>query len=234
MIPYTQYKYDGNVTAYPVNYMRNQALLMVQTELVVLIDGDFLPSDGLYDRFAPSSPSYTRDVEAMHNDRVFVVPCFMQTQKWVDHPHNKTALVGDDRLGPPYDPPGRPHHHLTDYTRWTNANADYDIAYRFFYEPYVVQSMRRAPFWDERFVYYGFDKVVYHYTLDRLGARYTVLHDQFVMHLPHPRDAWYESDGKKASDDAAVLHKLVDSVLSEWGDTQNRDWRLAGQEEAEK
>ena len=36
---------------------------------------------------------------------------------------------------------------------------DYNIRYRFWYEPYLLMSPRYMPFFDSRFVYYGFDKV---------------------------------------------------------------------------
>ena len=36
--------------------------------------------------------------------------------------------------------------------------------------------------------------------------------------------------GRKASDDAAVLHRLVDSTLAEWGDDELIDWREAAEE----
>ncbi len=222
-----------NITAYPVNYMRNQALLLVRTVLFVLLDGDFVPDAGLYARFSASSPTYAAALEAASDDEVLVVPCFFQMNRFAPVPPNKTALLTDTTLGGPSDPPGRPHHGVTDYARWRAATADYAIDYQFFYEPYFVQATRRAPFWDERFVYYGFDKVVYVYVLARLGFKFTVLADHFAVHKPHPRDPWYEASGKKASDDAE-LHLLVDRVLREWGDTANEDWRLRGQQQQQQ
>jgi hypothetical protein len=216
-----------NITNYPVNYMRNQALLLVRTELYLLLDGDFVVDAGIYERFSPTSPTYAASLEALSDDEVFVVPCFFQMNRFAPVPANKTALFADPMVGGPSDPPGRPHHGVTDYAKWRTATSDYAIDYQFFYEPYLVQATRRAPFWDERFVYYGFDKVVYIYVLEQLGFRFKVLANHFAVHKPHPRDPWYEASGKKASDDAE-LHLLVDRVLREWGDSENLDWRSRG------
>jgi hypothetical protein len=232
-IRYSVFMYHDamNVSSYPVNVMRNHALQQVRTELVVLLDGDFVPDASLYARFSPMNPTYAASLEATNDGQVLVVPCFFQMNRFAPVPANKTALFNDTTVGGPSDPRGRPHHGVTDYAKWRTATSDYLVDYQFFYEPYFVQATRHTPFWDERFVYYGFDKVVYMYVLDRLGFRFKVLADHFVVHKPHPRDPWYEASGKKASDDAE-LHELVDRVLREWGDTENADWRTRGQEVA--
>lgn len=228
-IRYSIFMYNDprNITAYPVNYMRNQALLLVRTELYLLLDGDFIVDAGLYARFSPTSSTYAAALEAASDDEAFIVPCFFQMNRFAPVPADKAALFTDTTIGGPSDPPGRPHHGLTDYAKWRTTTADYSIDYGFFYEPYLVQATRRAPFWDERFVYYGFDKVMYIYVLKQLGFRFTVLANHFAVHKPHPRDPWYEASGKKASDDVE-LHQLVDRVLREWGDTENLDWRTRG------
>jgi hypothetical protein len=103
---------------------------------------------------------------------------------------------------------------VTDYESFKTASQDYAVEFQFFWEPYMVLSMRRAPLWDERFVYYGFDKVVYSYVLDKLDYHFTVLADHFIVHLPHPRDPWYEDSGRKASDAGKSLPTDVERRLS--------------------
>jgi GT2 family glycosyltransferase len=50
--------------------------------------------------------------------------------------------------------------------------------------------VKKIPLFDERFLYYGDDKVMYHFLMNMLGFRYFVLPNNFIIHLKHHYGDW--------------------------------------------
>lgn len=199
-LTYTIYSNPSNdLSSYPVNVLRNIGLGHVSTELCVLADGDMVPDRHLY--AALSTRKYDEALSAALNKVALVLPIFNLSATAAGAippiPDNKPALLAALRSGEAQiklDHPRRPHHSLTDYPRWQTDTRDYDIRYRFWYDPYLIISPRTAPFFDPRFVYYGFDKVTYMWLLHLLGFRFRVLSDHFLVHVPHKADAGWQAD----------------------------------------
>ena len=65
---------DGGLGLYPINAARNAALRLATTELVLLLDVDFLPSTGLHSTVAGSAAELRR--RCVEERRLLVLPAF--------------------------------------------------------------------------------------------------------------------------------------------------------------
>uniref|UniRef100_A0A7S4GPG5 Hexosyltransferase n=1 Tax=Eutreptiella gymnastica TaxID=73025 RepID=A0A7S4GPG5_9EUGL len=142
---------SDDLRLYPINVLRNIGLGHVKTELCVLADGDMIPNKKLYEDVISSKyPSFVADVQ----HTAFVLPIFHlaqseETGQIPPVPGEKSALLSALDRGEvkvTLDHPRRPHHFLTDYNRWKSDTRDYNIRYRFWYEPYLLMSPRYMPF----------------------------------------------------------------------------------------
>jgi glycosyltransferase-like protein LARGE len=213
---------DESEIRYPVNTLRNRALSAAHTELVYMVDGDFIPSEGLYGWIMDNYDEILRASNQPDRPAAYVVPIFMQTNRFDDRPATQAdmlAALQAGKAGRPGDPADRPHHGLVDYDRWATAVDPYRIDFRFFFEPYLVVSLRQVPEWDQRFAYYGFDKCMHAYTMDRMGFEFFVIPEHFTVHLPHPQESWSTALNGTAPADSPTVLRLVDQVLDEFGDT---------------
>jgi len=174
---------------YPVNVLRNHAVRLSSTEFVLTADIDFLPSITLWKNFMSKYDHYSR----LSKDTVFVVPAFASSQKKFELiPHTKNEIISawrastiswnTDKI--------RPHHIPTLYEKWFTATSDYPIVYRFWYEPYTILNVQNVPDYDERWKYYGFDKVQYNLELARMGYKFLVLGQDFIIHVAHDINPW--------------------------------------------
>mmetsp|Transcript_13170 Transcript_13170/g.24304 ORF Transcript_13170/g.24304 Transcript_13170/m.24304 type:complete len:548 (-) Transcript_13170:164-1807(-) len=79
-IPSKEVQCEAYDTLYPVNKLRNEALRAVQSQLVFLVDVDFMPSKGLYKSLAGEDEGETlyRSLAAKrrHAPRALVIPAF--------------------------------------------------------------------------------------------------------------------------------------------------------------
>ncbi len=176
---------DGRGVAdwvYPVNIMRNRALQLVETRQLMLIDGDFIPSDSMQ-QIARTG------VEGLAAGSVLLVPPFQSranvTSAGVadpqvvaallrskvslikaveayseaaagDHHHNEAAAAAVAQ--PAIAPYGPFLAWQVDYARWWEAADDYVVQSIFESEPYyVISTSAQLPF-DERYVGFGGDK----------------------------------------------------------------------------
>ena len=177
---------DGRGVAdwvYPVNIMRNRALQLVETRQLMLIDGDFIPSDSMQ-QIARTG------VEGLAAGSVLLVPPFQSranvTSAGVadpqvvaallrskaslikaveayseaaagDHHHNEAAAAAAVAQ-PAIAPYGPFLAWQVDYARWWEAADDYAVQSIFESEPYyVISTSAQLPF-DERYVGFGGDK----------------------------------------------------------------------------
>ena len=178
------YKREGYF--YPVNYLRNVALKGVRTPYILIIDGDFLPSYGLY-------PYLRKAAELlMTTKRALVVPAF-EAQENIPFPRNKSTLVKlmkkeVVRSFHPYFEGHTP----TNYTKWVQSSYPYIVKWAKNYEPYVFVGSDIVKY-DQTFVGYGWNKVSHIAELKAQGYEFVVLPDPFILHYPHPRSSDYRN-----------------------------------------
>ena len=58
----------------------------------------------------------------------------------------------------------------------------------------MIGNIEEMPFYDERFIYYGDDKVYYHHWMNLMGFKYFVLPDHFITHLWHKQSPWSKKE----------------------------------------
>jgi glycosyltransferase-like protein LARGE len=196
---------DPAVGLYPFNAVRNRALMLVRSELVLLLDVDFLPSASL--------PAHYRARPRAHRDLVqqlvagraaLVLPAFETADRSEagrgvaaaaaagGKPAALAALAAGQLL--PFQVAQYAKGHTpTNYSRWPEASQAYEVAYEMGYEPYVVVPRRFVPFYDERFRGYGRDKIVHLAHLATLGVSFWVHPDAYVVHSPHRKAATFRA-----------------------------------------
>ncbi|XP_022823754.1 LARGE xylosyl- and glucuronyltransferase 2-like [Spodoptera litura] len=168
---------------YPVNYLRNVALANVNTPYVFLMDVDFVPMVDLYSHLKAA----IKLINPYPQKKCLVVAAFESQRYRSSVPRSKAALLS--RLAARELAPFRQHewprgHRPTNYTRWTTANAPYEVEWQSDYEPYLVVH-RSVPKYDTRFSGFGWNKVSHSVELRAQGYRAVVLPGAFVVHTPH-------------------------------------------------
>jgi len=191
---------EADALLYPVNALRNLALKQARTELIFLLDADFVPSANLR-RELHADP---RMLEQLASSRtVLVVPAF-EADANQPLPRQQASLAALAHASPPlasgfhvgHFPAG---HAPTDYGRWFDAAAPYEVGFEEHFEPYVVVSRRWVPQYDERFRGYGMNKVAHLYATAACGAKFVVQPRGFVVAHEHGKSgAWQATFGSKA------------------------------------
>mmetsp|Transcript_13887 Transcript_13887/g.44486 ORF Transcript_13887/g.44486 Transcript_13887/m.44486 type:complete len:715 (+) Transcript_13887:44-2188(+) len=174
---------------YPINFLRNVAWHLAPTEQLLLLDVDFMPSEGLHASLRARWPRLRR-VRGLQR-AVFVVPAFEMTGQypWPKDKAELYSMVLDGQVKPVHEDKLASAHGATSYRRWYTATNAYEVEYQLQYEPYVLIA-KDAPAYDDKFVGYGQDKVSHAYELSLADYRFVVLPDVFVIHLDHPVPKW--------------------------------------------
>ncbi|PSC73160.1 Glycosyltransferase LARGE2 [Micractinium conductrix] len=183
------------VGLYPVNALRNKALQLSQTEIVLLLDADFLPNRALSDMIHDQR-MYDQLRRVTGYRQGIVLPAFETID---DGEEGKStalkAIKSRDVLhelfkrgelrGFHMDHYNRGHR-ATDHSRWFETNISYRIPYEEGFEPYVLVQRRFVPWYDERFKGYRKNKVVHLMHMFRLGLEFASTPHGYVVHSPHP------------------------------------------------
>ena len=192
---------NAEMPLYPINALRNLAMSHAPTELVFLLDVDFVPSAGLLRELG-------RDHRLLHQLRTsrtaLVIPAFEVSP---DHrlPRQQAAL--SSLLGGCSPPAASPFHcshfpagHMpTDFARWLTASERYTVDYALNYEPYIIANRRWLPPYDERFRGYGHNKISHVYAVAAAGATFEVMPRHFVCAHEHPKStSWAATFGSAA------------------------------------
>jgi len=192
---------DGETALYPINALRNLAMSHAATELVFLLDVDFVPSAGLLRELG-------HDHRLLHQLKTtrtaLVIPAFEVSP---DHrlPRQQAAL--SSLLGGCSPPAASPFHcsHFpaghtpTDFARWLTASERYAVEYALNFEPYVVVSRKWLPLYDERFRGYGHNKISHLYAVAAAGATFEVMPRHFVCAHEHTKSkSWAATFGSTA------------------------------------
>lgn len=201
----------ANKTRYPVNNLRNMALLNSRTPLIMILDADFVTSKNMHDYL-----SEVGQREILNNDKkqVYVVPAFSSDLRPHKLPKTKSDLLRavSSRTVIPVNEKICPKcHGPTNYKRWYDATEPYNVLYRWIYEPYLMLNKDHlAELFDERLKGYGFDKNSHVFTLATYGYEFIVLPDPFVIHMNHETADW---DGGNLLEQQFESLKIVCDIL---------------------
>ncbi|KAL3685628.1 hypothetical protein R1sor_003650 [Riccia sorocarpa] len=189
---------------YPINAMRNVALNMAVTDLVLILDADFVPSKRMHDTLAGDESFYNQLLRmAVQERQMLVVPAFeasigryddLQTSK-ATYPTTYQELKEKwtEGVAMAFHCFHFPRGHMpTNYERFFSSTSEpYKVKYREYYEPYTVCARTLVPQFDPRFRGYGMNKISHAYHCASMGMGFTVLPEVFVWSLPHRKSqAW--------------------------------------------
>uniref|UniRef100_A0A1E1XN45 Beta-1,4-glucuronyltransferase 1 n=1 Tax=Amblyomma sculptum TaxID=1581419 RepID=A0A1E1XN45_AMBSC len=181
--------YDLGVS-YPVNLLRNVARRNALTEFVLVLDVDLLPNDGLHAMFVAFARENRLFVESHRDDKtVYVAPAF-EVREGVPSPRDKASLLQRVEAMD-----ARPFYlelcwkcqKHTDYEAWQREPPGdrlavlFEVLWRDPWEPFYF-GRNSAPFYDERFRQYGFNRISQVCELHVSGYKFSVLDNAFVVH----------------------------------------------------
>jgi len=239
-VPEPKLPYDG---LYPVNALRNVAMDESPSDLVFLLDVDFLCSRGLQEQLLTCPGGLRNYLKSQRSDsRVLVVPAFeLKVQDESASrglPEDFATLQSCKDTVLPFHVEHFPAgHRATNFSRWTrlvqHSHSErpwaFDVNYEEFFEPYIVFDRTQAPRFDERFRGYGLNKCSFSRHCHSLGFKFAVLVEgaHFVVAKEHPRSSsWRHVYGSGADPAEALrlgliwrlfLRGLPDAELSSTG-----------------
>ena len=175
---------------YPVNWLRNLALSRADSKYIFVTDGDFVPSLRLYRVLL----KHLNDLEkAGRTNTVLIVPAFEMLISTMKTPGTRDELLRDYKLGlvDYFHRAAWPAaHNVTDFTKWKTATKPYVLPRQKpcndIFEPYVVMSKQKSPYFPETLLERRKNKIAYQYELCMSGFEYMVIHDGFLIHKHHP------------------------------------------------
>ncbi|CAG0883631.1 unnamed protein product [Darwinula stevensoni] len=207
---------EGNF--YPVNFLRNVGLQNVNTPYVFLTDVDFLPSYDLYEVLKKAVAVMKMNLKK----KALIVPAF-ETQRYrLTFPKSKAKLLELLDMGTIIT--FRYHvwtkgHFPTDYARWRTATTPYPVEWEPDFEPYVVVGAD-VPFYDTRFVGFGWNKVSHIMELEAQGYEFDVLPNAFIIHMPHAPSldiARFRSSAQYRKCLKILKHEFVEELTKKYG-----------------
>lgn len=209
---------------YPTNAVRNRALFIAQTEIVLLLDVDFVVDLSLVTSLE-NEKTYQELKSALDNHNALVLPAF---EAWDQSDWGKKLALDAVKQGKQFItqkfmynvvigfhmshyPQG---HEKTNYWRWINTTRAYKVQYQLGFEPYILMSRKFVPYYDERFRGYYWNKVEHLMHISLQNRFSFVIHPtSFVVHVPHrkPSTKWRtKRSGQKERNHVMFLEALED------------------------
>lgn len=178
----------------PFNALRNRALLIVKTEIVVVLDVEFLPPEELPRIFSVQT-EYQSTLVFLYNNAVIVLPAFETTAGGIEGQDLAVKLAKGSKQKMTEAIVGRQARQYqvsenekgqqaTNYTEWLTSTAHYPATFEEGYEPYVIAARKYLPWYDERFRGHGRDRIVATYNMAGF-LTFTVHPTAFVVQQPH-------------------------------------------------
>jgi hypothetical protein len=170
---------------YPINFMRNVALDNAQTEFVFLVDVDFIPNIGLFERIADNMKALSMS----RSRRALVVPAFESKQKDFVFPASKDELLlmmQNNMISIFHYECWPKGQEATNYDKWAKTSEPYTVEWEPSYEPFIIVR-KDVPKFDRRFVGYGWDKVSHIMEMAASDYEFIILPFDFIIHLPHEK-----------------------------------------------
>ncbi|KAL0030501.1 hypothetical protein WJX79_010997 [Trebouxia sp. C0005] len=140
---------------YPFNALRNHALLLVKTEVVLLLDVDFVPPEELSRIFA-ARQEYQSTLVYLYNNAVIVLPAFETLQGGAEGQQLALKLAKGSKekmMEAIVDRQVRQYQvseyekgqRATDYTTWLTSDIHYNAKFEEGYEPYMISARKNVP-----------------------------------------------------------------------------------------
>lgn len=212
---------------YPINYLRNVALLEARRQhlrfnisldqsATLLVDVDFRPSSNLHKMLhSKRSENYI-----LKRGEIVVCPAFESNtttcptnistlKELVDkkqaegfHQSHFPQGHGPTQFDIFWDKSLHCHDVLFENLEDHFWDESYSVRYKDLFEPYIVMASSNVPFYDERFQGYGLNKVSHLASVSREKGEFLVLPGVFLVAPAHKRsDAWGKIYGNSQSDD---------------------------------
>ena len=220
---------------YPINALRNRAIKIAKTELVFMLDVDFVASADLgLDPPGYRDPLvYNQMLDLTAEKKALVLPAFEIIKRKQDlvlgqNFARNMAVSGKSTMRENYlsgkidafngeDAPWG--HGPTNTAKWINI--DSSITYRAFYEPkyepFLVLNKKVLPWCDERFVGYGGDKIAFINQLKGIGFTFHVHPFGYVIHVPHVKtkaSTTFVQAKRRGESDMDNLRSLVETEVA--------------------
>lgn len=211
-------------TLYPANAVRNRALMLAETDIVLLLDADFVVSNTLAN-VAADAVAYSEMLDVLEQGAAMVIPAF---EAWDSGEQGRLIATESVKQGKEYIVDAyhsnlvmgfhMAHYHQghgkTDHSRWANTTEAYQINYQIGFEPYVLMARKLVPWYDERFRGYYWNKVCHlmHIAFQH-RFRFIVYPEAFVVHVPHktPPTKWRtRASGQKEKNYALFSEAITD------------------------
>ncbi|GAM24858.1 hypothetical protein SAMD00019534_080330 [Acytostelium subglobosum LB1] len=179
----------ANNTRYPVNNLRNLAIINARTDFILIMDADFVIPSGTHDYLIP----YVQVAQTMKDKLAFVFPSFSSSLDPSLLPNTKAELL--DLIKQGHVNPSNLNvcpkcHGPTDYEQWYSADMAYKAQYKWNYEPYLLFDRTQTELFDEVFKGYGFDKNSHVFTMAVMGFKFFVQPESFIIHINHEQANW--------------------------------------------
>eukprot|EP00879_Flechtneria_rotunda_P010851 GHRR01011340.1.p1 GENE.GHRR01011340.1~~GHRR01011340.1.p1 ORF type:complete len:323 (+),score=75.49 GHRR01011340.1:846-1814(+) len=184
---------------FPINTMRNYALLQARTPLVAMVDVDLIVSNALL-QWLLKKQNYDQLREMTRGKSVVVLPAFEtapQRNMTLAHELADTAaMMTKQQLAKLVQKRliyqfalylFRQGHNCTDYAKWFRAAQPYDVEYHDGYEPWFIIDRFRNPWYDVSFRGYGWNKVSHVINIYYQKYKFLAHPTGFIVHRQHSR-----------------------------------------------
>lgn len=175
----------------PINYLRNVLVNNSRTPFAFFVDIDLVPSRTLYEHLKQLVRKFMSDPG---KKQLLVVPAFQMFDDLKSStPTNKKQLLpflsNETIVGYGMKRNWKLGHRPTDYARWVNATQPYQATFANAYEPYVVIRQDNEARYNEVLLERMGDKNAYSRLLYKMGYKFFVIPEDFIVHIPHPMSA---------------------------------------------
>lgn len=188
---------------YPINSLRNLALAQASTDLVFLVDVDFIPSSSMHQILTDGDTYSTllKKSKSKTTPCVFVVPAFELNSDILLPRHQPVLPSTKSQIVEMYKNQQvvgfhtghfAPGHKATNFEYWITTDSIYQVKYQEGFEPYIIGSRKALPRYNEQFRGYGMNKITHLFEVNEMGFNFLVLPQVFVVSLPHPPSSSYK------------------------------------------
>eukprot|EP00191_Tetraselmis_sp_GSL018_P025045 CAMPEP_0177623176 /NCGR_PEP_ID=MMETSP0419_2-20121207/28763_1 /TAXON_ID=582737 /ORGANISM="Tetraselmis sp., Strain GSL018" /LENGTH=347 /DNA_ID=CAMNT_0019123711 /DNA_START=613 /DNA_END=1656 /DNA_ORIENTATION=+ len=206
---------------YPVNALRNVALAEARTDLVLLLDVDFILSSSASRNFSLDSRLQQMYRSCCLNKEILVLPAFQarscetalasaQADKF-----EVVKLFEDGTIEQFAKREFDKGHRATNYERWKQARSEYALQYEEGFEPFVVAARALIPWYNPIFRGYGRNKVIHIFHCAAFGMAFYALADAWVIHSPHEPSAAFKATFGKGEEREIKLFENIMSLYNE-------------------